>query len=224
LLRGVDELLEREPLRAAIEGARTFASGMLKLDEAMLLLFSDQVIHSSPFTDEASVLVRGLTGAEAGGGSAINDNLYLALQLLEERQGRRVVILLSDGLDVESLLPAADVLEFGRHSQAMVYWIRIATEPFEMRHRSAWRDLESHSEEISRLQELVTSSGGRRIDIPTVAEASIAFSGILQELRQQYVLGYYPRKSKHNGAWREIELKSARNGVDLRTRSGYYDD
>jgi VWFA-related protein len=214
--------MKGEPLKAAIEGARTFASGMQPLDEAMLLLFSDRVVHASPFTSNATKLVAGLTGAEAGGGSAINDHLFVALQLLEERQGRRVVILLSDGVDVESLLPAAQVLDVGQRSQAMVYWIRIATEPYEMRHRSPWRDLASHDEEMQRLADLVASSGGRRIDIPRFQDAPAAFAGILQELRQQYVLGYYPKRVKHDGAWREIELQSA--GVDLRTRSGYFDD
>ena len=212
------------PLQAAIEGARTFASGMQELDEAMALLFSDRVVASSPFTASATKLVDGLTGAEGGGGSAVNDALFLALELLEERQGRRVVVLLSDGIDVESLLPAAEVLEFARRSQAMVYWIRIADEPYEMRHRSPWRDVASHLTEMNNLAEIVASSGGRRIDIPRFDDAPRAFSGILQELRQQYVLGYYPRRQARAGEWREIELRSARGGVDLRTRSGYYDD
>jgi Ca-activated chloride channel family protein len=214
--------MKGEPLKAAIEGARTFAAGMQPLDEAMLLLFSDRVVHSSPFTGSAAKLVAGLTGTEASGGSAINDHLFVALQLLEERQGRRVVILLSDGIDVESLLPAAQVLNVGQRSQAMVYWIRIATEPYEMRHRSPWRDLASHTEEMNRLADLVASSGGRRIDIPRFEDAPKAFAGILQELRQQYVLGYYPKRLKHDGVWREIEVQSA--GVDLRTRTGYFDD
>jgi VWFA-related protein len=216
--------MKGEPLTAAIEGARTFASGMLELDEAMALLFSDRVVASSPFTGSANQLVEALSNPQAGGGSAVNDALFLALQLLEERQGRRVVILLSDGVDVESLLPATEVLELARRSQAMVYWIRIDSEPYEMRHRSPWRSVAEHTVERDALAEIVVSSGGRRIDIPRYEEASQAFAGILQELRQQYVLGYYPERQAHDGAWREIELKTARSGVDLRTRSGYYDD
>lgn len=212
------------PLRAALAGAHSFASGMAELDEAMLLLFSDRVMHYTAWTADPDELVAGLTGAEARGGSAVNDHLFLALQLLEKRQGRRVVILLSDGVDVESLLQAAQVNEIAVRSQALIYWIRVATEPFDLLQRSAWRNVVEHSAEIRQLAAMVDASGGRRIDIQRFEDAEGAFQQILTELRQQYVLGFYPSRTRHDGAWHPIRIEVAPKGVVLRTREGYYDD
>lgn len=212
------------PLRAALAGAHSFAAGMAELDEAMLLLFSDRVVASTPFTADPDRLLAGLDGTEARGGSAVNDHLFLALQLLEKRQGRRVVILLSDGVDVESLLSAAQVNEIAVRSQALIYWIRASAEPFDLLQRSAWRNVVEHSAEIRQLAAMVDASGGRRIDIERYEDAEGAFQQILTELRQQYVVGYYPKRSRHDGVWHPVRVGVEPKGVLLRTRDGYYDD
>lgn len=212
------------PLRAALAGAHSFAAGMAELDEAMLLLFSDRVVESTPFTADPDQLLAGLDGTEARGGSAVNDHLFLALQVLEKRQGRRVVILLSDGVDVESLLSAAQVNEIAVRSQALIYWIRASAEPFDLLQRSAWRNVVEHSTEIRQLAAMVDASGGRRIDIERYEDAEGAFQQILTELRQQYVVGYYPKRSRHDGVWHPVRVGVEPKGVLLRTRDGYYDD
>lgn len=212
------------PLRAALDGALAFAEGMLDLDEAKLLLFSDRVVHHTPFTSDPKTLLAGLTGAEADGGSAINDHLYLALQLLERRQGRRVVILLSDGIDVESLLTASQVAEVAARSQALIYWIRVGNEPFGMGHRSAWRKTAEHAAEITALAAMVDGSGGRRIDIQSYEQSAEAFTEILTELRQQYVIGYYPDKLRKDGSWHPLRVEVSHSDALIRTRGGYYDD
>ncbi|MEO8197480.1 MAG: VWA domain-containing protein [Thermoanaerobaculia bacterium] len=212
------------PLRAALAGAHSFAAGMAELDEAMLLLFSDRAVHSTPFTVDPDELLAGLDGTEAGGGSAVNDHLFLALQMLEKRQGRRVVILLSDGVDVESLLTASQVNEIAVRSQALIYWIRASSEPFDLLQRSAWRNVVEHSAEIRQLAAIVDASGGRRIDILRYEDAEGAFQKILTELRQQYVVGYYPKRSRHDGVWHPIRIDVEPKSVTLRARDGYYDD
>jgi Ca-activated chloride channel family protein len=213
-----------DPLRSALAGAHSFAAGMAPLDEAMLLLFSDRVVQHTPWSADPDELLAGLSGSEARGGSAINDHLFLALQLLEKRQGRRVVILLSDGIDVESLLSAAQVDEIATRSQALVYWIRVSSEPFDLLQRSAWRSVPEHSEEIRQLAATVNGSGGRRIDIQRFEDSPRAFQQILTELRQQYVLGYYPQRVKGDGAWHPIKVEVQSKNTVLRTREGYYDD
>ncbi len=57
----------------------------------------------------------------------------------------------------------------------------------------------------------------------SAAEIGPAFQGILGELRDQYVLGYYPLVSHHDGSWREVEVKVKRPGLEVRTRGGYFD-
>ena len=212
------------PLRAALAGAHSFAAGMAELDEAMLLLFSDRVAAYTPWSGDPDELLSGLEGVEACGGSAVNDHLFLALQLLEKRQGRRVVILLSDGVDVESLLQSAQVHEIATRSQALIYWIRASNEPFDLLQRSAWRHVVEHSTEIRQLAATVDASGGRRIDIQRFEDTEDAFQQVLTELRQQYVLGFYPDRVRKNGAWHPLRIEVGSRGVELRTREGYFDD
>jgi hypothetical protein len=158
LLVDASDSMRGRPLEAALRGARAFTAGMESLDLAKLLLFSDRVVHTSPLTGFSDVLTAGLQGVTAAGGTALNDYLYLSLKLLEMRQGRRVVVLLTDGFDVASVLSIRDVLWVARRSRALVYWIRLGhPDPAQLRY-SAWRDAREHREEREGLQELVDQS------------------------------------------------------------------
>lgn len=212
------------PLAAALAGARAFAAGMAPLDEAMLLAVSDRVLFRTPFSGDPAALVASISGAAARGGSALHDHLFLALLELDRRQGRKVVVLLSDGVDVDSLLSSRELEPVVGRSQALLYWIRLHATERGARHRSAWRDFEEHAAELAGLERLVERSGGRVVELPRIDRAEAAFREVLDELRRQYVLGYYPRATRHDGSWRRIRLEVAPSGVDLRAREGYYDD
>ena len=56
-----------------------------------------------------------------------------------------------------------------------------------------------------------------------LAELEEAFAGILAELREQYVLGYYPSQANHDGAWRNVRVRVEKHNLDVRTREGYFD-
>jgi len=209
-------------LEAAQRGVRAFAASMAPLDQAMLLLFSDRLLHRSPFTDDGQVLAAGLAGVRARGGTAVNDHLFLALQLLAANQGRRVAILLSDGVDVESVLGMDEVRQSAAESRALLYWIRLAASGPEVTGRSsAWRETAEHAHEIIGLRQVVTASGGRVLEIPRIDDVDVALREILTELREQYVLGYYPSAVQGPGTWHEVEVRVARPGARVRSREGY---
>ena len=214
-----------ERLRTALEGAQTFVRNMRELDEASLMLFSDRLLHMTPFTGDSEVVARGLAGVEADGGTALNDFLYAALKRLDAQQGRRVVILLSDGTDIESVLSIEDVLWKARRSQALVYWIRLRdSEVGQVVGRtSAWRDTVGHERELRGLGRLVGESGGRVIELTRIAEAPAAFREILSELREQYVIGYYPSENRNDGQWHRVRVRASGFGLDVRAREGYVD-
>ena len=213
-----------ERLQAGLEGVEAFASGMKELDEVTLMLFSDQLLHSTPFTNDAGALLDPLAGGfEASGNTAINDHLYLALMRLDERQGRRVVVLFTDGADLHSVLSMEDVLWKARRSQALVYWLRYDDGSAHKGFATAWRDGDSNEQELLWLEETVEQSGGRILEIDTVGEIAPAFAEIMSELREQYVLGYYPTTNKNDGGWHEVAVRVKRSGLKVRTRGGYVD-
>jgi len=98
-----------DPLATAIAGALGFAGSLHDLDEASIVLFSDRILAETPFGNEPEALRVPLANVEAAGGSAILDHTFLAMTRLEQRQGRRMILLLSDGVDVESFLSVDDL-------------------------------------------------------------------------------------------------------------------
>lgn len=212
-------------LRTAIDGARSFVGGMKRLDEAKMILFSDRVLLETPFTSVPSILTLGLSNAEAGGGTALNDALYVGLKRLEGRQGRRVVILVSDGVDIESVLPMEQVQRSARQGHVVLYWLRLRrlgedTLPL-MEIYSSWRDGEGHRREMELLRSAVLESGGRIETLDNLDQIQTALQKLLRELRDQYVLGYYPSQSKGRGSWHDLDLRVRGEGLQVRTQEGY---
>jgi Ca-activated chloride channel homolog len=226
LMLDASSSMEGNRLKAAVRGARTFLAGMAPLDEAKLLLFSDRLLSATPFTRDQAVLEAALSTVEPVGGTAINDYLFAGLKLLDGRQGRRVVVLLSDGSDLHSLLSMRDVFWKAQRSQAMLYWIflRESTDPELPDYTTAWRGHEQNREEVQLLRQAVVQSGGHITELASPNEIEGAFAEIISELREQYVLGYYPHESRHDGSWRDVDVRVRRTGAKVRTRQGYIDD
>lgn len=216
--------LRGEALRTSVDACRRFIGELGRLDEAAVLLFADGLLYASPFTGDQSVLSEGLDSVRGGGGTAANDHLYLALNLLEQRQGRRVVVLLSDGIDVESSLSVRDVLWKARRSSAQVYWIRLGEEgrPDVARH-SAWRSSAEHRDELAGLGRVVQESGGAIYDVAGVEEVGGALAEILALLRDQYVLGYYPTTRRDDESWHSVRVGVSPPGCRVQVRKGYID-
>lgn len=219
-----------EKLKAALGGAEAFFQGMRELDEGKLLVFSDRILHTTPFTTFSTVLAAGLGQVRAQGGTALNDHLYLSLKQLEQRQGRRVVLILSDGVDSHSVLTMNDVLAMARRSQALIYWLRLpyGSQPPAEHHElpnltTAWRNTATYHSEYEVLQRTVLESGGRIRTLQGLDEIGPAFREILAELREQYVLGYYPSVSRRDGRWHEVTVRVNGDNLEVRSRDGYLD-
>ena len=211
-------------LRAALEGARALLDGLRELDEAALLLFADGLIFRGPYAPAGEAVAQAVAPVSAAGGTALNDALYVSLRQLDTRQGRRVIVLLSDGLDIHSALDVDQVLWAMRRSGSVVYWIELRTARSDDRVRSPWRTDDQHDAERAGLRRLVADSGGRVVPIEGVADAAGAFGSILAELRGQVVLGYYPTVDRDDGAWHPVSVRVGRRGMRARTRRGYVDD
>jgi len=209
-------------LESALRGAEGFAKGMRPLDEAMLMLFSDHTRQATAFSSAADPILARLQNIAADGGTSVNDHLFLALELLEGRQGRRVVVLFSDGADVLSALRMNDVVWKAQRSQSAIYWIRLQEGDPEKRFFSAWRNGEANHTEEEALAAAVRESGGRIVTLASIDAVDTAYQTILDELRSQYVIGYYPSTLRHDGRWRTVEVRGP-SGLRVRTREGYID-
>jgi len=223
LLLDTSESMQGERLEAARRGASVFLGGMRPDDEASLLMFSDRLLRVTPFTQDRGELELALAETEAVGGTSVNDFLYMSLKMLDSRIGRRAIILLSDGFDVHSVLPIEEVLWKARTSQSLIYWIQLDSDAKEKSFNSAWRDHLGNDREYQTLKKTVEESGGRILGIQRIGELEHAFASIMKEMREQYVIGYYPTEFKKDGRWHKINVDVKRGGVKVRVREGYVD-
>ena len=221
ILLDVSASMSGAELEMAVSSSRAFVEGLQPLDQTMLLMFSDHIIRSTAFTGFKEVLAAALSQVTATGATALNDYLYVGLKRLERQQGRRVVILLSDGVDSASALEMEDVFQYSERNPSLVYWLRLPTPG--ARISSAWRDADGYRQDLARLEDLVSRSGGRVLDLAGVEDAATAFGDVLEELRSQYVLGYYPTTRSDDGTWHPVKVRVPGSGLRVRTRRGYID-
>ena len=218
-----------EKIESAIAGASLFVHGMQELDQAQVMVFSDQLLSTTPITDTKAVLTASLSGTEARGGTALQDHLFVALKLLEQRQGRRVLVLLSDGIDTHSVLPMDHVFEIARETNGLIYWIRFAHDSSNpnagerVRLSSAWKNTDQYREQLDTLTQAVNQSGGRIFDVASPDAIRPVFLRILEELREQYVLGYYPDNKRNDGRWHRVKVRVEAADVHVRAPRGYVD-
>ena len=121
-------------------------------------------------------------------------------------------------VEVESLVGAGESPSTYQPTDAQIsralrarLFFRIGV-PFE---RGAW---------LEALASLVDSTGGRICRIARTEQAAEAFRHILRELREQYVIGYYPSNNRNDGAWHDVRVLVRAPGVRVRARGGYFDD
>jgi VWFA-related protein len=226
LLLDASTSMEKPQLDTAVDGVRSFVRAMSRLDEAKLFVFSDRVLVETPFTNLPSILTLGLNDVESQGGTALDDALYLGLKRLDDRLGRKVAVLLSDGVDIESVVPTATVRAVARRSQTMLYWLRLRP-PGEDKgplqaYYTAWRDADGNRRELDELRAAVLESGGHIETLQSVEEVPAVLARILTELRGQYVLGFSPSSHRGPGTWHKIELTlSNAQGAKVRVQEGY---
>ncbi len=234
LLVDASDSMAGEPLRRAVEAAKSVTELLRPEDEVMVVLFSDRLLRATEFTRSAATLGAALGDVEAAGGTAVYDHLYYAIDRLGTRLGRPVVILLSDGQDVSSVLDAEADRWRLRRSQATLYWARLRDPKVKsIGYISAWRDSADNARETTELEEAVKESGGRVLDVKAGnGEANVAsekglettLQSIFQELRSQVVLGFQPGKRRHDGSWKPISVRGAHGSMQVTTRAGYVDD
>jgi len=217
-------------IAAARAGVTEFVRGLQPLDQVSLLAFSDRVVGMTPFTNDSELVAEELEGCRPVGGTAIHDHLFMAVKLLEQRQGRRVVVLLSDGIDSLSVLGGEGVLRKVQHSQALMYWIWLAEDDSvefdndRLRNIfSTWHTTDEYRHQIKTLRQTVEDSGGRVVRVRSVDRIETVFVDILRELRDQYVLGYYPSGNRDDGSWHRVRVTAKEAGVEVRTHAGYVD-
>lgn len=149
----------------------------------------------------------------ARGMTTLNDAIVEASRTLAERpEHRKAIVILSDGVDTYSKASSDKAVESALAVGAGIFAVDMSSleVPGHMKRRSA-----------ASLRGFAEKTGGRFIATPGGPELRDAFTGIANELGQQYTISYRPANTKRDGKWRALEVKVNREDVTVRTRKGY---
>jgi VWFA-related protein len=203
-----------------------------KKDLACVIQFDMEVELIQDFTDNLSYLTRAIDDtvvhSPAGGplpapvptssmgGTHLYDAVYLAAtQMMKGQVGRKVIILLSDGVDQGSTIERDRAIEAAQKADLIIYSVDVSDPSFYWRRGGGFGGSSS-------LKKFSEETGGRVIHVDRPEKTAAAFQELADELRTQYLLGYSPTNTRRDGAFRKIRVNVRSGNYKIQARNGYY--
>ena len=177
----------RKDMSEEAAAARRFAHAILRpQDQMSVLQFATDVRELTPFTNKLAQIDRGLGQLRGDWATALYDAIYLGAERLGQQEGRKVLVLVSDGDDTAKNTTYAQALEAALRNEVMIY--SLIDVPIEA---SAGRDLGGEHALIT----LAEQTGGKHF---YVSDGGLdkAFAQVSDDLRTQYLIGYYPHNQE----------------------------
>jgi VWFA-related protein len=208
----------RESVDAIKEAAANFVTKLWDGDQAIIADFNERVRFSSHFSDDTDRLVATIQSLYPAGWTALYDSLLLSLEKVSEADGRKALLVFTDGDDSRSMgmgseSTAKDAIEGAKLSEVTIYSIG-----FEGR-----RGLGSQGVNKGFLKKLSEETGGASFFPKGIGDLNESFAQIEDELHSQYRLAYVPSNQDRDGQWRAIAVRvKNRDDLVVRTRQGYY--
>jgi len=215
-------------MEAEKDAASDFIEGVMrKKDEAMIMTFDLDVNLLADFSEDPRVLERAIRRATINAAGpmvtpgtvpqrgSIGTNLYDAVYLachdeLSTEAGRKAIVLLTDAEDNGSKMSEADAIVAAQKADAVMHFLLI-TDPGAS---------EGYGPGVA--SKMAQETGGRVLVVRNAKGLDKAFKEISEEMRSQYVLGYYPANTARDGEFRKIKVEVARPDVKILARKGYY--
>jgi Ca-activated chloride channel family protein len=208
-------------LRTSLDAAAQLLRTLNRDDEAFLVEFGDTARVSVGFTSHREEIQKALKNAQPGGLTAMLDAINTGLREMKKAKNpRKAIVIVSDGGDNHSKYTASEIESLVREADVQVYAMGVFEPTF---------SLGLTTEEISGprlLSEIATQTGGRAFSAVLTSDLPSVAARIAVELRNQYVLAYYPKNPAKDGKYRHVEVKlSQPHGMPplkAHWRLGYY--
>jgi len=214
---------KEERLTSAIEAARLFVGALDPNDRVAVVAFSDTVRVLQPFTGDIPRVLDAIGTVAPERGTALYDAIYASADLLGKEEGRKALVLLSDGQDnsYDGMSPGSartleEAIEEALRQQVTTFTIGLGENlrnDFDFNHRHSAQEV---------LTRLSADTGGQFIPVARPGRLRGAFERVLDELRFQYTLGYHPTNDRRDGSWRSITVKVDRPHSVVTARKGYF--
>ena len=192
-----------------------FLNALPTAEDMTLVEFDTEVRLARYSQDDFARLVARIRGRKPDGYTALYDALGIYLAGAAEINGRKVLVLYSDGGDTRSAASWSDTLDLLKASDVTIYVVGF------LQHQTQ----SSRTSQGYQLREIAGLTGGQAFFPTTAKDVDAAYDKVLAELNAQYSLGYVSTNVKMDGRWRKVEIKLKRpdlRGAKTRSRSGYY--
>ena len=204
------------PLEQA--AAHKFAHTILRKQDGLALYkFAEEVSEVVPFTSDLGRIDSGIDRLRSGSATALFDVVFLGSEALGKRQGRKVIVAVTDGGDTISQVSYKQALRAAQEAEAIMYSIIIV--PVEA---SAGRDTGGEHALI----QFAEDTGGKYYYASSLTQLDEAFRKISEELRTQYLIAYYPSQRYSESDFRRIQVNLVNpppgGPYEARHRAGYY--
>src|SRR6202142_48988 len=211
-------LSTRKDLPLELTSARKFSHTILRAQDGLAVYkFSEEVDLMVPSTSDLKKIDAGIDRIRNGSATALYDAVFLGAQALSKRQGRKVMVVITDGGDTVSQVDYKEALRAAQEAEAIIYSIIIV--PIEA---DAGRDTGGEHALI----QISADTGGKYYYATSAAQLDEAFQKISDELRTQYLLAYYPSQRYSRSDFRQlkVDLTNPPAGGPFQSpfRAGYY--
>jgi Ca-activated chloride channel family protein len=202
-------------IATARTAAIKFLNALPEAKDITLVDFDTEVRLAKYGQQDFPRIVERIRSRKPDGFTALYDALGQYVNGAEADQGRKVMVLFTDGGDTRSALGFTDVLTLLRGSDVTVY-----TVGFVQNRSSSTRNMQR-----VRLGQIAQESGGEAFFPISMKEIEAAYERILIQVRAQYTLGYVSTNAAQDGRWRKVEIRVRRpdlKDVRIQTRKGYF--
>jgi len=192
--------------------AEQFVIRLLPEDQGMVGAFNDKIeFPIGSFTSDRDELAAALKELDFGNPTRLYDAIEASIEQLRQVEGRRVVLVFTDGEDTASRVGMGTVLEQAREHEVMIYAIGLESEYFNGQRRVRTRPDRG-------LRRLADETGGGYFELKKTDELGSTFTRVAQELHSQYVLGFPPAT---DGKQHRLDVKIRKPGMSARARRTY---
>ncbi len=184
-------------------------------DALALFTFNWHTNLELDYTHNAKRAQSALRFLRGDGGTSLYDTIYLAADTLTEREGRHVIVAVTDGGDTTSYKRYDDALAAAQRADAVLYPIVVVPIPGEAGRNTGGE----HA-----LETLAAATGGRIFYPESFEQLDAAFADIIRELRTQYLLGFYPKAVREEPRrYHPVSVSTHDTNLKISSRSGYYE-
>ena len=202
-----------EDIKLSRSAAVKFLNTLSEAKDMTLVDFDTEVRVAKYGQRDFPRMVERIRGRTPDGNTALYDAMGVYLDGASEDDGRKILVVYTDGGDTQSTISFGDLMTLLRASDATVYPVGF------LEHSRG------HIEERAHLMQIAEATGGQAFFPTTMKDIEAAYDKVVAQIRAQYSLAYTSTNTKQDGAWRKVEIKVSRpdlKGTKILARRGYF--